>query len=356
MSALDLFAGCGGASLGIVAAGVEVVAAYEFNERAARAHRALLPDCPVFVEDLNDTEPASLPDADLWWASPPCQPGSSAGKRLGMQDPRNGYPALLRLADARTPEWLIIENVPGFAQHKRSAVCSALWPKPEKCPACYLATVLHQLDELFAVVEMRALIASDYGVPQHRRRLITVCGPRRIEWPERTHGPGRRHPWASAGEALGLTTRRDMVLTVGGPAAGNGHGRYSYSLDEPSQSIRATSDVYIERRIIGAGTNPHGPDAEHERTYRDITDEPAPCVPASPAGNAGPFIVAADQAAPSVLDGTTRRTLTVRERAVLQALPWHESLTVKTVGNAVPPPLAESVVRSVITAMERGGQ
>ena len=312
MSALDLFAGCGGASLGIVAAGVEVVAAYEFNERAARAHRALLPDCPVFVEDLNDTEPASLPDADLWWASPPCQPGSSAGKRLGMQDPRNGYPALLRLADARTPEWLIIENVPGFAQHKRSAVCSALWPKPEKCPACYLATVLHQLDELFAVVEMRALIASDYGVPQHRRRLITVCGPRRIEWPERTHGPGRRHPWASAGEALGLTTRRDMVLTVGGPAAGNGHGRYSYSLDEPSQSIRATSDVYIERRII-----------------------------------------AADQAAPSVLDGTTRRTLTVRERAVLQALPWHESLTGKTVGNAVPPPLADSVVRSVITAMER---
>ncbi len=43
----------------------------------------------------------------------------------------------------------------------------------------------------------------------------------------------------------------------------------------------------------------------------------------------------------------------VRERATLQALPWDPALTGKTVGNAVPPPMAEAVVRQVLAAHAR---
>lgn len=47
MTGLDLFCGAGGASLGLVAAGVDLVAAYDHDAAACRAHRALLPGCPV---------------------------------------------------------------------------------------------------------------------------------------------------------------------------------------------------------------------------------------------------------------------------------------------------------------------
>jgi site-specific DNA-cytosine methylase len=367
---LDLFAGCGGASLGLEAAGAEVVAAYDFDGRACRAHRALLPHVEVHEADLNTLDPATLPEADGWWASPPCQPGSTAGLRQGCKDPRDGYPALLRLVRARRPRWLVIENVPGFAQHRSAAGCGALWPRPEECPACYLAEILRCLDELFPVVRMVTLDAADHGVPQHRDRLITVCGPALVDWPAPTHGPGRPLPWVTSGEVLGL-------------------------------------------QVLGGGTNPHGPGAEHERTFRDLTAEPSTTIAASPAGNGGPFVieyggtrgdrgqgyVGTDRPAPVVgTAGDLRlalsvggpnarggqgpsvtgledpgptvrthadcylvegpeyrriRTLTVEERARLQSLPWHPTLTGRTVGNAVPPPLAAAVVRQVLAVEAR---
>lgn len=373
MTGLDLFCGCGGASLGLSRAGVALVGAWDFDAAAIRGHRALLPDCPAHQADLSTVE--SLPAVDVWWASPPCQPFSAAGKRQGAKDERDGYPHLLRLLEASPrPTWLCIENVPGLARHVGAASCGALFAKPDSCPGCYLDAILRKLDRWFPVVESRILDAADYGVPQHRERHITVCGPARIQWPEPTHGPGRRLPYVSAGEALGL-------------------------------------------RVFGGGTNPHGKDAAHERTLRELTDEPATTVPASDAGNnslmalsvGGPnacngrgpsvialsdpgpvvransdiYIVAAgltsegghaegrprelDRPAPTVgargtvqlvtgSDGATYqrlRTLTVPERAALQALPWHPALTGKVVGNAVPPPLAEVVVRAVMAAHAR---
>jgi len=54
----------------------------------------------------------------------------------------------------------------------------------------------------------------------------------------------------------------------------------------------------IETRVFGGGTNPHGPAAEHERTLRDLTDEPCTTIAAQTgggAGNAGPFVVTTSQ-------------------------------------------------------------
>lgn len=237
MLAVDLFCGAGGASLGLERAGIRVKLAVDSWDKAIEAHRRIAnPDRVKISTVLN----AGIPAADLWWASPPCQPFSSAGKRLGKGDTRDGYPELLvRLRRQRLagfPQWLIIENVPGLAQHKR--------PKHDhhpECPACYFEQILGELRSMFEHVEHRILDAADYGVPQHRKRLITVCGPRPFQWPEPTHGPGRTLPYVTAGEALGI-------------------------------------------RVFGGGTNPHGPGREHERTVRELTDEPATTVPGE-AGN-----------------------------------------------------------------------
>jgi site-specific DNA-cytosine methylase len=64
-------------------------------------------------------------------------------------------------------------------------------------------------------------------------------------------------------------------------------------------------------------------------------------VPASPAGNAGPWVV-------SDHGRGQRRRLTLRERATLQSLPYVEGMTMRQVGNAVPPPLAEAIGRAIL--------
>ncbi len=342
MRALDLFAGCGGASLGLQRAGLGLVASYERCPRAARVHGLLCGE-PATVVDLNHLDPATMPDADVWWASPPCQPGSQAGARKGRNDDRDGYPALLRLVRARRPRWLLIENVPGMVQHDRRKCRGSLFPVLD-CIGCYHVHIVDQLGEVYPCVSKRILLAADYGVPQSRRRLIVVCGPEPYCWPAPTHGPGRALPWVSAGEALGITcgafhatrdgvaldgrvislTRpsptmtgsSDLYLIQGGPAS-----RQVRTVASVSPTVRTHADIYL----YGAGHTAAG-------AARSVAD-PAPTV------SGGGTV--------QMVEGVTRRTLTVAERAALQSLPFVEGLTGRMVGNAVPPPMAEAVARSL---------
>ena len=288
----DLFAGAGGAHLGLFQAGLEPVAAVEHDAAA----------CQVLTDAGWPTEPTDVREwtpvaADLWWASPPCQAFSTAGSRLGPGDERNGWPWLIDALDRADtmPTWLMCENVAGMTYHEET--CSPT------CPACYLAVVLGELRKRFRCVTHAVLNAANYGIPQRRRRLIIVAGPEVYRWPAQTHSGrggvglfGSTLPWVSMGDAIDLN---------GG-------------------------------RLIGAGTRPHGPGREHERTHRDITHEPAPCVTAAQIGNAGPWV-----------EGEQRRRLTVRECAALQTFPpdwpWYgtKEQQYRQIGNACPPLLIQ---------------
>lgn len=175
MIALDLFAGCGGASLGLVAAGLDLVGAYDHDRIAVRAHRALLPSCPV--EQVAIEQLVELPVADLWWASPPCQPFSAAGARRGSRDERDGYPALLDLVWRHRPRWLAIENVPGLAQHTGSCPRTPLFPT-SGCNACYFARILAELAAVYPAGGAVRRVARSTSL--HKRcelRLIFTSSP-----------------------------------------------------------------------------------------------------------------------------------------------------------------------------------
>lgn len=368
--ALDLFGGAGGAALGLEAAGFRVVSV----ERHPPAHAVATAaghDCRL--ADVGDFDLGEPPW--LMWASPPCQPHSSAGKREAAADERDGWQATLASIDRHRPTWLIVENVRGLVSH-RKAVC----PDLVRCSGCVFLGMLNDLHARFAEVHWAPLNAADYGVPQHRRRTIIVAGPREVRWPMATHYEHSEPRWVSIGEALGL-----------GPYA----------------------------RAIGAGTNPHGPGRAHERTRRDITDKPAPTVTAVQVGNRGPWLrqetAAAsvrlrgmDEAAPTVgtkgtkgtlylhdvtsqaaralarpsltvtategkgytgrsnrasdslYDATGRRRLSVEESATLQGFPvgypWSEAGTkaeqYRAVGNAMPPRFAQVIAEAVIHTHE----
>ena len=316
---LELFAGAGGAALGIEAAGFEHAALVERDPDACATMRRIWHDAVVEadVRELARIDQAVEGDVDLLWSSWPCQPFSNAGARRGADDDRNGWPWTVDAIDHFEPLVFIGENVRGLLS----------FPYFE-------AVVLPDLRQRFAHVGWWLLDAADYGVPQHRRRVFVWAAPSRCLPPTRTHGPGMfTQPWVSMGKALQLE----------------------------------------RQQVIGGGRNPQR--AGIERTYRDLTDEPSTCVTAVQVGNAGPWVLdrpstticSADGhglSCPAVRDrleaATGRRRLTVDECATLQGLPpgYARAVMVGTarsryrqVGNAVPPALAEAVVRAVCPVM-----
>ena len=116
MKVLELFAGAGGAALGLEAAGLEHLACVEWDEDACSTMRAAgLPAVQGDVRDLSLYEGMA---PDLLWSSFPCQAWSNAGKRKGAQDERNMWPATIEAVDFTGPTWFVGENVVGLTNHK----------------------------------------------------------------------------------------------------------------------------------------------------------------------------------------------------------------------------------------------
>lgn len=312
MRALVLFAGAGGACLGLRDAGIEHALSVEWDDDAASTSRAA--GFPCVTGDVRDL---SLYDdvgsVDLLWSSFPCQDFSSAGSRKGAKGDRNGWPWTVDVLDhlaARGdgPRWLLAENVTGLTTHVGECPTRDGKPQddPEACPRCYLERVIMpQLRARFTWAEWRILDAADYGVPQRRRRVIIAAGPHPIAWPEATH----------SGEALAKAKwisknywRAVGVAELGEPSAQESRwvkqrGQLGLFAAEPRrfglrpwrtvrQALRLDSP-----RVLGGGRNPVTVDGVpvpgDARRLRDITDEPSTTVAAQTgggAGNAGPFV------------------------------------------------------------------
>lgn len=211
MTVLELFAGGGGAALGLHAAGLHGLARVEWDRDAcatlrAAAEAGFLGEADVIEGDVRGVDYSRFAGVDLLWASPPCQCWSTAGKRLGARDDRNLWPATWAAIDAARPRWFIAENVAGMLHHRGD--CDGKGD-PADCPACWFHRVnLPEIARRFAWCGWAVLDSADYGVPQSRRRVYTVAGPRPVRWPEATHADpaiaaqaslfGRRlRPWVS---------------------------------------------------------------------------------------------------------------------------------------------------------------
>lgn len=324
---LTLFAGAGGADIGIRDAGFDHALGVEWDEHAAATARAA--GFPVKTGDVRDaTLYESLPPIDLLWASPPCQDWSTAGKREGASGDRNGWPwtwdvvDLLQSTD-RGPRWLICENVTGMLQH--SGKC-----KPQctyDCAAHYWhEVVMREARKRFAWADWRVLNAADFGVPQHRRRVFLVAGPRPIEWPKSTHGD---------------------------PAALAQGGLFSTAI---SPWVRCDTALDLSS-VIGGGTRRGGWDGW---SPRELAGGPSATVNAMFASSGGIFTPhAGGKPKPAGAPGPVAselRLLTVAECARLQdfpdGYPWHgpKAARYKQVGNAVPPTLARVLAEAVLKA------
>ena len=123
LEAIDLFAGAGGLSLGLEAAGFVSAAAVESVPDACATYRSTHPGAKVFEADISTVDFKAMRGCfALVAGGPPCQPFSIGGKRLAADDPRNGIPQFLRALGELRPEAFIMENVAGMAAGCPAAV------------------------------------------------------------------------------------------------------------------------------------------------------------------------------------------------------------------------------------------
>ncbi|MAQ52934.1 MAG: DNA (cytosine-5-)-methyltransferase [Pseudomonas sp.] len=169
LTAVDLFCGAGGLTLGLKQAGFNVIAGVELNPVAAETYRLNHADINIYEKDIRHINPADvLEDAnlkpgelDLLAGCPPCQGFSSQrtrNKTNAQFDPRNDLIfEFFRFVKTMLPKTIMLENVPALAKNWR------------------ILKLKKDLEELGYVVNERSISihdAADYGVPQRRRRLL----------------------------------------------------------------------------------------------------------------------------------------------------------------------------------------
>lgn len=168
-TAIDLFCGAGGLTLGLKNAGFKVLAGVEINPIAAETYRANHPKVKLYTCDIRKLTAKEIlknlkiepGDLDLLAGCPPCQGFSTQRTRnqvSSIKDDRNELIfEFFRVVEIALPKTIMLENVPGLAKDWR---ISSLKEK--------LAALGYVIDENFAQIKD----AANFGVPQRRRRLL----------------------------------------------------------------------------------------------------------------------------------------------------------------------------------------
>ena len=159
----DMFAGIGGFRAGLTrAGGFQCVGHCEIDKYADASYRAIhdIGEEEKYYPDAREIDPGDLPQFELLCGGFPCQSFSMAGHRRGFDDARGTlFFEIARLAEARRPAYLLLENVPGLLSHDKGRTFCA---------------ILAALDDLGYYVEWSVLNSKHFGVPQSRKRVFLI--------------------------------------------------------------------------------------------------------------------------------------------------------------------------------------
>lgn len=333
LTAVELFAGAGGLLLGTSLAGFRHLAAAEWEHNCCNTLRLnqdkgyplIDNDMRVIEGDVREVDWSFLSeDIDLLAGGPPCQPFSLGGLARAETDKRDMFPAYTAVLAELRPRAFICENVKGltresFHQYYEYILLRLQHPSLAEREdetweqhAVRLSRVHTSADHegLRYEVVPTVVDAADFGVPQHRHRVIIVGFRSDVEaswaFPQRTHGQGLSD-WITLGEAVDNLPSLNNEMHEGKARAYPGHTGSVF--DKPSKAIKA-----------GVHGVPGG-----ENMIR--------------------------------FDDDSLRYMTVREAARIQTFPdgyefsgaWSEGM--RQIGNAVPVELARVVASSVACAL-----
>ena len=367
-TAIDLFAGAGGLSVGFGEAGFDVLAANDFDEHAAATFRLNHPEASfiggpiqeIASEDFLAAGGLRRGELDALIGGPPCQAFSVYNHQRGMHDERSGlFREYARLVGGLMPRFVVMENVTGMTSISGGRAVEEIHAR---------------LNELGYHVEDRVLKAEHYGVPQERRRIffIGTRDGRSITWPEPTHAAldglnsfaGRLKPLATVGDALsdlpelGLGDGAEEMAYTVGPTCDYQH---RLRLDSPKvfnhvapslAPINAERMKYVPQggswrdipvRLLPAGMK-KARRSDHTKRYGRM----------HPQGQSCTILTKCDVHWGAYIHPDQDRSITVREAARLQSFPdkfrflGSRVAQYRQVGNAVPPLLARAVAEAVL--------
>lgn len=236
--AVEFFSGIGAFAAGVAGLPVQVVAAFDQNDAANRTYAANFGHTPR-SRNLDGICHAEIPEADLWWLSPPCTPYSVRGARLDDQDPRAlSFLNLILKLRSRRPAALVVENVAGFVGSRVHAF------------------LLEQLErEGYAVAEVD-LCPTRFGVPMRRPRRFVVA---RQGAAFQLQAPAPATLWDPP-LAHYLDARPDPELTVEpSVVAKYGSGFNVVDGDDPAASVICVTSGY-RRSVMASGSYLRLPD------------------------------------------------------------------------------------------------
>ncbi|MCE3297070.1 MAG: dcm [Crocinitomicaceae bacterium] len=343
MRVVDLFAGVGGLSFGFAMANFETVFAIEHDESIASTYKLNHPNTDVFSTDIQtlniDDLAKKYKNVDVVIGGPPCQGFSQKGKRLSLDDERNYlFKYFIEFVKAFEPKYFLLENVPNITTtsngfFKNEIICA--------------------FNDLGYEVDVDILTASNFGVPQNRKRAFFLGkrGTEKLLLPKTNNKK---------------TSIADAIYDLPKINSGEGKEVYNYPLgplsDYQKLMRKGSKGIYnhqatkhSELALKKLSMIPKGKGKEvlpeeyrtksiYSGTWSRLKeDEFAPTITTRfDTPSSGMFTH-------PILD----RCITVREGARLQSFPDRfifygtKSSQLKQVGNAVPPLLAYSIAKII---------
>jgi DNA (cytosine-5)-methyltransferase 1 len=219
---VSFFAGARGLDIGLEQAGLECIAANEYDRSACETIRTNVPNLKLYDEDVRLVTPERLA-ADLGMqpgelfaivGGPPCQAFSTAGRRMGLNDQRgNVFLHFLDLIDKLRPKYAVFENVRGLLSapmsHRPHVERGTDFPNldDDEKPGGALKLILALLRRSGYEVTFNLYNTANFGVPQSRERLIFIASRegQRVPHLQPTHsatGENGLHPWVTFRDAV----------------------------------------------------------------------------------------------------------------------------------------------------------
>ena len=367
MNIIDLFAGCGGLSLGFEMAGFNIPLAIERDEWASETYKANHKNTKVITGDITQIlDLDNLLENDVKIdgiiGGPPCQGFSLSGNR-DKNDPRNSlFMEFVRFVKFYKPKFFIMENVTGILSMKT------------KSNESVKELILKEYNNAGYNVKICRLNAAEFGVPQARLRVFFIGIRKDIKFDENKLVPIPTH----LGEKQ--ITIEQAIMDLPQIMSGEGIEEMNY-ISEPTnsyqkwarkgskkiynhiamkhtkrlidrfeqikfgQSVANVSEEHMQRKR-GDASKVSGK-AFSQNNMRPYPDKPSPTIPASFQSNfIHPYI---------------NRNYTAREGARLQSFPdkyifhgkrttmsWEKNLSqYQQIGNAVPPLLANALAKNI---------
>jgi len=335
---LSLFSGCGGLDIGFHNAGFDIVGCVEIESQFCQTLNANIGEgkffgnsTEVICQDIRKFDVSKYVDCGIECVigGPPCQPFSAAGRRAGgvpgIQDDRGTlFESYCDVLEALRPRVFVFENVYGL----KGANDGTAWNE-----------IKRSFSAIGYTIKAEILDAADYGVPQHRERLILVGTlDADFTFPKPSHGP-------DSGTDVPFVTILDAIQDIqnennGEEEIGGLYGKLLPLVPEGLNYSFFTKEMGYPEPLFAWRSK------FHDFLYKADRNRPSRTLKAQPGKYTGPF-------------HWNNRHFTIAELKRIQTIPDNYILTgsetkqTAQIGNSVPPVLAEALAYSVLDQILR---